>query len=82
MQESRRRFKDWVRSEEVRKEGGEGVEVSHVSVGDGVPLWVWRGTTDIPAASPKTVFERIWYQRSVPFQYLNVWFQNLTLHHH
>ncbi|CAI8052772.1 StAR-related lipid transfer protein 13 [Geodia barretti] len=65
LKESRRRFKDWVRSEEVRKEGGEGVEVSHVSVGDGVPLWVWRGTTDIPAASPKTVFERIWYQRHV-----------------
>ena len=46
----------------MRREGGEGVEVSHVAVGDGVPLWVWRGTTEIPA-SPKTVFERIWYQR-------------------
>ena len=53
-----------MRSEDVRGEGGEGVEVSHVSVGDGVPLWVWRGTTDIHA-SPKTVFERIWYQRYV-----------------
>ena len=50
----------------MRGEGGVEVEVSHVRVGDGIPLWVWRGTTDIPA-SPKAVFERIWYQRCVPF---------------
>ena len=50
----------------MRVEGGVGVEVSHVRVGDGVPLWAWRGATDIPA-SPKAVFERLWHQRYVQY---------------
>ena len=61
-QESRRRFKDWMRSEDVKGERGRGVELSHVGVGDGIPLWLWRGVADIPAP-PKSVFERLWYQR-------------------
>ena len=62
LQESRRRFKDWVRSEDVRSEGGVDVEVSYATVSDGLPIWVWRGTTEIPA-SPRAVFERIWHHR-------------------
>ena len=51
-----------MRCDDVKCEGGEGVEVSYMIPGDGVPLWVWRGTTDIPA-SPKAIFERLWHYR-------------------
>ena len=51
-----------MRSEDVKGERGRGVELSHVGVGDGIPLWLWRGVADIPAP-PKSVFERLWYQR-------------------
>lgn len=53
-----------MKSDDVKGEGGRGVELSHVRVCDGVPLWIWRGMADI-RASPKAVFERLWHQRYV-----------------
>lgn len=61
LQEHKRRFRGWVHCDPVK-----GVEIAYNKVDDGVPLRLWRGTTDI-AIPPSLLLQRLWNERYASF---------------
>ena len=61
LQEAHRKFKGWVHYDTVHD-----VEVSYLKLGDGVPLWLWKGTVEVQATHT-AVFARLWNQRYTMF---------------
>ena len=59
LKEAHRKFKGWVHYDTVHN-----VEVSYLKPGDGVPLWLWRGTVEVQATHT-AVFARLWNQRHI-----------------
>lgn len=61
LQEAHRKFKGWMHYDTVHN-----VDVSYLKPGDGVPLWLWRGTVEVQATHT-AVFTRLWNQRYTMF---------------
>ena len=62
LQEHNSGYRGWL--QHSTSDGVEGVDISYKKVGDGHPLSLWRGVTEV-AASPTAVLNRILHERSV-----------------
>lgn len=55
--DQRKKYRGWVQCNAVKD-----VELAYSKVGDGIPLKLWRGTTEIPVP-PYVVLQRLWEEK-------------------